>query len=140
MIQAAKWARLNKKPYLGICLGMQVQVLEFARHVCGIADATSEEFDAFGANRVIMFMPEIDKVNLGGTMRLGLRPTIFQPGTEWSKLRALYGEALEVKERHRHRYEVNPEYIDRLEKAGLAFIGKDDKGERMEIVEIKDHP
>jgi len=140
MIQAAKWARLNKKPYLGICLGMQVQVLEFARHVCDLPGATSEEFDAHAADRVIMFMPEIDKINLGGTMRLGLRPTLFQPGTEWSRLRALYGEATEVRERHRHRYEVNPAYIDRLEKAGLSFIGKDDKGERMEIVEIMDHP
>jgi CTP synthase len=77
---------------------------------------------------------------MGGTMRLGLRPTLFQEKTEWSKLRALYGEAKEVKERHRHRYEVNPEYIERLEKSGLTFIGKDDTGERMEIIELKDHP
>lgn len=70
----------------------------------------------------------------------GLRPTHFQPGSEKSKLRALYGYADVVEERHRHRYEVNPDYVDRLEKAGLDFIGKDDTGNRMEIVELKDHP
>lgn len=71
-------------------------------------------------------------------MRLGIRPTIWQPDCEWSKLRKLYGEADEILERHRHRYEVNPDYIERL--SGLNFVGKDDKGERMEIVELKDHP
>lgn len=70
----------------------------------------------------------------------GLRPTHFQPGSEWSKLRALYGYVDVVEERHRHRYEVNPDYCDRLEAAGLNFIGKDDTGNRMEIVELKDHP
>jgi len=74
---------------------------------------------------VVIFMPEIDKVNLGGTMRLGSRTTTFQEGTEWSKLRALYGlDSPSVDERHRHRYEVNPEYVDRLQSAGLHFIGK----------------
>lgn len=73
-------------------------------------------------------------------MRLGKHPCIFQPGTEWSKLRALYGSAPQIQERHRHRYEVNPETVDRLEKAGLTFVGKDVKGERMEIIELKDHP
>ena len=73
-------------------------------------------------------------------MRLGIRPTLFQPGSEWSRLRKLYGEKTEIHERHRHRYEVNPEYIDRLAKGGLEFIGKDDKGVRMEILELKDHP
>lgn len=73
-------------------------------------------------------------------MRLGLRPTVFQPGSEWSKIRQLYSEAGQILERHRHRYEVNPEYVDRLTAAGLNFVGKDDKGERMEIVELKEHP
>jgi len=73
-------------------------------------------------------------------MRLGLRATNFQDGSEWSRLRKLYNDAPSIHERHRHRYEVNPEYIDRLSEAGLNFIGKDDKGERMEIVELKDHP
>jgi len=85
-------------------------------------------------------MPEIDKTNLGGTMRLGLRPTLFQEGSEWSRLRQLYGEKKEILERHRHRYEVNPEYIDGLADGGLEFVGKDDKGVRMEILELKDHP
>ncbi|TGO85912.1 hypothetical protein BPOR_0352g00030 [Botrytis porri] len=140
MIAAAKWARTNMTPYLGICLGMQIAVIEFARNVCGITSANSVELNANATDKVIIYMPEIDKVNLGGTMRLGLRPTEFQPGSEWSRLRKLYGDKTEVHERHRHRYEVNPEYVDRLHDGGLEFVGKDDKGERMEIVEIKDHP
>ncbi|KAH6669040.1 CTP synthase [Halenospora varia] len=140
MIQAAKWARTNKTPYLGICLGMQIAVIEFARHVCDIPKAGSIELNEQCQDPVVIFMPEIDKTNLGGTMRLGLRPTLFQEGSEWSRLRQLYGEKKEIHERHRHRYEVNPDYIDRLHKGGLQFIGKDDKGVRMEIVELKDHP
>ncbi|KAK0118658.1 CTP synthase ura7 [Cadophora gregata] len=140
MIAAAKWARTNKTPYLGICLGMQIAVIEFARNVCGITGASSVELNEQCSDPLVIFMPEIDKTNLGGTMRLGLRPTLFQPGSEWSRLRQLYGEKLEIQERHRHRYEVNPEYIDRLAEAGLNFIGKDDKGVRMEIIELKDHP
>ena len=157
MVAAAKWARENRTPYLGICLGMQIAVIEFARNVCGIADATSEEFDASASastssrsaadSHVIMFMPEVDKASMGATMRLGLRPTLFQPGSEWSRLRALYadrdrrgGGSGTILERHRHRYEVNPAFIERLEKGGLSFVGKDDKGERMEIIELRDHP
>jgi CTP synthase len=140
MIKAAEWARTNKTPYLGICLGMQIAVIEFARDVCGMKDANSQEMAENCEDKVVIFMPEIDKENLGGTMRLGLRPTLFQEGSEWSKLRQLYGEKKEIHERHRHRYEVNPAYIDRLAKGGLHFIGKDDKGERMEIIELKDHP
>ena len=73
-------------------------------------------------------------------MRLGKHPCIFQAGTEWSRLRALYGSAPQISERHRHRYEVNPTMVDQLEGAGLSFVGKDIKGERMEIIELKDHP
>lgn len=140
MIKAAEWARTNKTPYLGICLGMQIAVIEFARHVCDIPKASSVELVEGCEDPVVIFMPEIDKTNLGGTMRLGLRPTLFQEGSEWSRLRQLYGEKKEIHERHRHRYEVNPEYIERLAKKGLEFVGKDDKGERMEIIELKDHP
>ncbi|KAG4425555.1 CTP synthase ura7 [Cadophora malorum] len=140
MIAAAKWARTNKTPYLGICLGMQIAVIEFARNVCGITGASSVELNEQCSDPLVIFMPEIDKTNLGGTMRLGLRPTLFQPGSEWSRLRQLYGEKVEIHERHRHRYEVNPDYIDQLAEAGLNFIGKDDKGVRMEIIELKDHP
>ncbi|KAH0544895.1 CTP synthase ura7 [Glutinoglossum americanum] len=140
MIAAAKWARQNKTPYLGICLGMQIAVIEFARNVCNIPHASSGEFAERCSDPVVIFMPEIDKTKLGGTMRLGLRPTLFQAGSEWSKLRRLYGEKEEILERHRHRYEVNPQYIDRLASCGLEFIGRDDKGERMEILELRDHP
>jgi len=140
MIQAAKWARTNKTPYLGICLGMQIAVIEFARNVCGMPEANSVEMYEQCTDPVVIFMPEIDKTSLGGTMRLGLRPTLFQDGSEWSRLRQLYGEKREIHERHRHRYEVNPDYIDRLATGGLEFVGKDDKGVRMEILELKDHP
>lgn len=140
MIAAAQWARTKPKPYLGICLGMQIAVIEYARHVIGIKDATSEEFDAHAADKLIIFMPEIDAKTMGGNMRLGLRPTHFQEASEWSRLRKLYGGVATIDERHRHRYEVNPTYIEKLSAAGLNFIGKDDKGERMEIVELQDHP
>lgn len=140
MIAAARWARENKTPYLGICLGMQVAVIEFARHMCNIPNAGSIELSANCPEPVIIFMPEIDKDTMGGTMRLGSRPTIFQEGSEWSKLRRLYEGKEIISERHRHRYEVNPEYIERLGAAGLHFIGKDDKSVRMEVIELKDHP
>ncbi|KUJ09165.1 CTP synthase [Mollisia scopiformis] len=140
MIKAAWWTRTKKVPMLGICLGMQVAVIEVARNVCGRKNATSEEFDQKAQDKVIMFMPEGSRTEMGGSMRLGSRPTHFQQGSEWSKLRALYGNADVVEERHRHRFEVNPDSVVELEKAGLNFIGKDDTGNRMEIVELKDHP
>jgi CTP synthase len=139
MIAAATWARTKPKPFLGICLGMQLAVVEYARNVCGIPGAASIELDAQTTHPVVIFMPEIDKATMGGNMRLGLRPTLFQKDTEWSRLRKLYGGADTIEERHRHRYEVNPDYITKLEQSGMDFIGKDDKGERMEIVELKDH-
>ncbi|PGH23903.1 CTP synthase [Polytolypa hystricis UAMH7299] len=141
MIAAANWARTKPKPYLGVCLGMQIAVVEYARNVCGISGAGSVELNETTEDPVVIFMPEIDQDKMGGTMRLGLRPTIFQEGSEWSKLRSLYGLSHgSIDERHRHRYEVNPDYIERLADGGLNFIGKDDKGERMEIFELKDHP
>lgn len=143
MVSAAKWARENKTPYLGICLGMQIATIEFARNVCGIPlpVASSAEFDARDEDRLIISMPEHHTGKLGGTMRLGLRPTLWQPDTEWSRLRALYGlNSSQILERHRHRYEVNPKHIPDLEKKGLTFIGKDETGVRMEIIELKDHP
>lgn len=143
MIAAANWARTHKVPYLGICLGMQTAVIEFARNVCKIPlpVALSYEFDSTEEDRVIISMPEHHPGQLGGTMRLGLRPTIWQPDTKWSKLRALYGLHNEsITERHRHRYEVNPAYVEQLHEKGLTFIGKDDTGVRMEIIELQDHP
>ena len=143
MIAAASWARENNVPYLGICLGMQVAVIEFARSVCGVPtpQASSFEFDAASEDRVIVSMPEHHPGKLGGTMRLGLRATVWQPDTEWSKLRALYGLQNEsINERHRHRYEVNPAYIEQLQAKGLTFIGKDETGVRMEVIELREHP
>jgi CTP synthase len=110
------------------------------QHVCNLPHASSIELQGHCPDPAVIFMPEIDKTTLGGTMRLGIRPTIFQPGSEWSKLRQLYGEKKIINERHHHRYEVNPDYIERLAKSGLEFVGKDDKGVRMEILELKDHP
>ena len=154
MMLAIKWAREQKVPFLGICLGFQLAVVEWARNVFGVsgklspiihhshvahphAEATSGEFDEKAAYPLIVFMPEISRTHMGGTMRLGLRPTVFQQGTEqWSKVRKLYGGAEKIWERHRHRYEVNPEYIDKLSESGLAFVGKDEKGERMQVLEL----
>ncbi|KAG0357400.1 CTP synthase [Gamsiella multidivaricata] len=139
-IAAAKWAREQKIPYLGICLGLQIAVIEFARNICGMPDANSIELDENTSTPVVVYMPEISKTHLGGTMRLGARPTEFQPGTENSAIRKLYGGGLTVLERHRHRYEINPELIEKFEAEGLKFVGKDETGQRMEIVELADHP
>ncbi|KAG6831435.1 CTP synthase ura7 [Tricholoma furcatifolium] len=141
MMLAIKYAREQKIPFLGICLGFQLAVIEWARHVLEIPDATSAEFDAEAKHPLIIFMPEISKTHMGGTMRLGLRPTVFEEGTEsWSRARKLYGGAGKIWERHRHRYEVNPKYVEQLTNSGLIFSGKDEKGERMQILELPDHP
>lgn len=148
MVSAARWARENGTPYLGICLGMQIAVIEFARNICDIPlpVASSQEFDPADDDRIIISMPEHHQGKLGGTMRLGLRPTLWQQDSEWSRLRSLYGSTKssnghdQILERHRHRYEVNPAYISKLESKGLTFIGKDETGVRMEIIELKDHP
>ncbi|CCG81368.1 CTP synthase [Taphrina deformans PYCC 5710] len=140
MISAAKWARENKIPYLGVCLGLQIAVIEFARNVMGVTDAHSSELKEDTANPLVVFMPEIDKATMGGTMRLGLRGTHMQPDTEWSTIRKLYNMDSIVQERHRHRYEINPEWVERIEAAGLPFVGKDETGQRMEIFELKQHP
>lgn len=99
--------------------------------------ANSSELAPQSPHQVICFMPEISKTHMGGTMRLGLRPTIFESNTEQSKLRRLYGSKQVAWERHRHRYEVEPKYVDELEaKGGLRFIGKDERGERMQMLEL----
>ena len=102
-----------------------------------IKDATSEEFTPNVEKPVIVFMPEISKTHMGGTMRLGLRPTVFEPGTEQSIARKLYGGAAKIWERHRHRYEVNPALVDELTVDGFKFVGKDEKRERMQILEYE---
>lgn len=142
MILAAKWARENNVPYLGVCLGLQTATIEFVRNVIGIKNATSAEFfpDSPEDEHVVVYMPEIDKENMGGTMRLGLRPTIFESETDWCKIKKLYGNSERIEERHRHRYEINPKLIPELEKSGLMFVGRDETGQRCEIFELKNHP
>ncbi|KAH8116007.1 CTP synthase [Phellopilus nigrolimitatus] len=141
MLQAVKWAREQKIPFLGICLGFQVAVIEWARNVCGIAKANSGEFSGENDDSVVTFMPEGSRTHLGGTMRLGLRPTVFTEASAGSsKICQLYGGAPKIWERHRHRYEVTPRYVERLEESGLHFVGKDEKGERMQVMELNDHP
>ena len=192
MIAAIKTCREKKKPFLGICLGLQLAAIEYARNKCGLEEAMSAEFNGNAVVPLVISMPEVDKVTMGATQRLGIRPTIFQPGSDWSKLYKLYRNnasssipsvndnselfnhhgqndnptidssfdnlltadvpalqkapismptvPLIIKERHRHRYEVNPDYVETLEAAGLSFIGRDEEGKRMEILELKDHP
>ncbi|KAF5931427.1 hypothetical protein HYC85_032300 [Camellia sinensis] len=138
MMLAAKYARENKVPYLGICLGMQISVIEYARSVLGWEKANSTEFDNETPNPVVIFMPEGSRTHMGSTMRLGCRKTLFQtPDCVTAKL---YHNSEYVDERHRHRYEVNPDMIDMLEEAGLKFVGKDESGKRMEILELPGHP
>ncbi|RXH98639.1 hypothetical protein DVH24_010964 [Malus domestica] len=137
-ILAAKYARENKVPYLGICLGMQIAVIEYARSVLGMADANSTEFDSETTSPCVIFMPEGSKTHMGGTMRLGSRRTYFKVND--CKSAKLYGNVASVDERHRHRYEVNPDMISQLENAGLSFVGRDETGRRMEIVELPTHP
>ncbi|XP_027911944.1 CTP synthase-like isoform X1 [Vigna unguiculata] len=137
-ILAAKYARENSVPFLGICLGMQIAVIEFSRSVLGLHDANSTEFDPKTKNPCVIFMPEGSKTHMGGTMRLGSRRTYFHVAD--CKSAKLYGNVHFVDERHRHRYEVNPDLISQLESAGLSFVGKDETGKRMEIVEFPGHP
>ncbi|MCR4928126.1 MAG: CTP synthase [Lachnospiraceae bacterium] len=137
MILAARYAREKKVPYLGICLGMQIAVIEFARDVAGIKDACSGEFNHPSAHRVIDFMPgQSDGVDKGGTLRLGSYPCIVTPDT---LLYDCYGSA-RIDERHRHRYEFNNEYRSVLENAGLTLSGISPSGDLVEVVEIKEHP
>jgi len=140
MMLAIKWAREQNLPFLGICLGFQLAVVEWARHILNLPGSKSTEFVAEPVDPVIVFMPEVSRTHMGGTMRLGLRPTGFQQDTEWSRMRKLYGGANTVWERHRHRYEVNPAYVERLHTSGMAFVGRDEQGERMQIMELPNHP
>ncbi|KCV73335.1 CTP synthase [Fonticula alba] len=136
MIAAARWARLNRHPFLGICLGMQLAVVEFVRNVLKLEDAHSEEFRPEAKTPVIVHMPEVSKTKLGGGMRLGRRESKFVVSQEESIARRLYGNQESVFERHRHRYEVNPELVDQIEAAGMKFVAKCEQGKRMEILEL----
>ena len=137
-IKAAEYARVNKIPYLGVCLGLQIATIAFCRNVLGMKNANSTEFDEYTPQPAVVFMPEISKTHMGGTMRLGTKPTPFL--VEDCKIKRLYGNQSYVDERHRHRYEVNPELISKIEKAGLIYVGKDETGQRCEIMELENHP
>jgi CTP synthase len=137
MLIAIRYARENKVPYFGICLGMQTACIEFARNVCGLADANSSEFDPATPHRVIYKLRELRGVEeLGGTMRLGAWPCKIEPGTLAQKI---YGK-LEISERHRHRYEFNREYEETLTAGGLRISGSTPDGTYVEMVELPDHP
>mmetsp|Transcript_24741 Transcript_24741/g.69263 ORF Transcript_24741/g.69263 Transcript_24741/m.69263 type:complete len:612 (+) Transcript_24741:137-1972(+) len=159
-INAIRFARMEQYPFLGICLGMQLAVVEYCRSILKLPEANSEEFNGGTPHRVIIFMPEISTTHMGGTMRLGQRTTHFvKKHLPASKVSALYaenaaaadefgitvttnaeGHVTAVDERHRHRYEVNPEYAPKVEAAGLLFTGVDDRSERMEVIELPTHP
>ena len=136
-IASIRWAREHKVPFLGLCLGMQCAVIEFARHVCGMTDANSSEIAPDCAYPVIDLMADQEDItDKGGTMRLGLYPCKLAAGT---KARALYGEEI-VYERHRHRYEVNNEYREAMAKHGLVFSGTSPDERLVEMIELSDHP
>ncbi len=136
MISTAKYARENNVPYLGICLGMQVAVIEFARNVCRIKDANSGEFDENTSNKVIDFMPDqSESINKGGTLRLGAYPCKVKEGT---KMFECYGADL-ISERHRHRYEFNNDYLETLENGGLMISGTSPDNSIVETVEVPEN-
>ena len=137
MILAAKYARENNIPYFGICLGMQIAVIEYARNVCGITDAHSGEFDEICKNKVIDFMHgQSENIDKGGTLSLGAYPCIIAEGTTMERC---YGTN-EISERHRHRYEFNNDYRDILTENGLVLSGKSPDGRLIETVELTDRP
>ncbi len=136
-IEAIRFARENNIPYLGLCLGLQCAVIEFARNVCGLEGANSSEFDPGTPHPVIDLLPEQDGVeNMGGTMRLGAYPADLRSG---SLAESIYGEP-QVSERHRHRYEVNPAYHEALERHGMVLSGMSPDRRLAEIIELPQHP
>ena len=135
-IQTVEYARTKGIPFLGICLGMQIAVIEFARSVCGLADANSGEFDEGSTHKVIDFMPDqSDEINKGGTLRLGAYPCHIVPGT---KMAECYG-TLDISERHRHRYEFNNDYRALMQEKGLVLSGLSPDGHIVETVEIPEN-
>jgi CTP synthase len=136
-ISAIRHAREAKLPFLGICFGFQLAVVEAARTLLDLGGANSTELDPRTAFPVIDLLPEQVRVkDMGGTMRLGASEVILEPGT---RAHALYGAA-SISERHRHRWEVNASFLDKLRGAGIVFSGKDPTGNLMEVLERPDHP
>ena len=137
MILAAKYARENNIPYLGICLGMQMAIVEFARYAAGLEDAHSIELNPDTNHPVISLMPDQEgKTDIGGTLRLGSYPCVLKKGTRTYDL----FKQESITERHRHRYEVNNEYRGVLEENGLEIVGTSPDGHIVEMIELKDHP
>jgi CTP synthase len=137
MIQAARYARENKIPYFGLCLGMQLMVVELSRSVLGDEEVNSTEFDRGTSHPVIDLMPDQrDIADMGGTMRLGLYPCVLQPGTIAERAY----QKKEIEERHRHRFELNNAYRELLKSAGMRFSGISPDGRLIEIAELSDHP
>lgn len=137
MVLAADYARVHRIPYLGICLGMQIALIAFARSVCGFSDANSTELDPETTHPVIDLLPDQNGVeNIGGTLRLGAYPCRLKEG---SLAHRLYGH-LDISERHRHRYEVNNEYRGVLTEMGLTLSGLSPDGHIVEMLELSDHP
>jgi len=137
MILAARYARENCIPYFGICLGMQIAVIEYARNVLGIGDANSGEFDELCRHKVIDFMPgQSDSIDKGGTLRLGAYPCLIKAGTTMERC---YGTTM-ISERHRHRYEFSNDYREAFEKAGLSLSGTSPDGQLVETVELTERP
>jgi CTP synthase len=140
-IAAINYVRENKIPFLGLCLGLQLAVVEFARNVCGLKNANSTEFDPQTPYPVIDILPEqkklIEESKYGATMRLGSYPAILKEGSVVWKV---YGKQKEVRERHRHRFEVNPEFHQILQEKGLVFSGVSPDGRLVEFIELEDHP
>jgi CTP synthase len=136
-IEAIRYARENQTPFLGVCLGFQLATIEFARNVLQMHDANSTEFDSHTAHPVIDLLPEQKNVTkMGATMRLGAQQILVDKGSRAEKLY----NSTEIMERHRHRYEVNPHYIDRLQEKGLKYTGRSPDGKKMEILELDGHP
>lgn len=140
IIKAIKFARENKKPYLGLCFGMQLASVEFARNVLGRKKAHTVEIDPKTPDPIIHINPyqaeNVKENRYGGTMRLGAYTCVLQKGT---KVQRAYG-AKKISERHRHRYEFNNEYCEEMEKAGLQAVGINPESNLVEIIELKDHP
>jgi CTP synthase len=137
-INIIKYARENEVPYLGICLGLQLAVIEFARNVCGIKEATSEEFKPKAKDKIIAYLPgQHDNIDKGGTLRLGSYMAILDKN---SKLCKVYDGHKDIFERHRHRYEVNPEYHDVLRHKGMGLTGFSPDGKLVEFICIENHP
>ena len=136
-IKATTYARENRIPFLGICLGLQIAVIEYARNVAGIREATSIEFDCRAKEPVIDFMPEQRNIkDMGATMRLGAYPALLDKS---SKIFSIYKKEM-ISERHRHRYEVNNDYVGVLKENGLTISGTSPDKKLVETIEIKNHP